>query len=351
MSDEIKLPAGGKPPAQPIDPRLYATPLGAVAGLALIRTLVPKKRRNWKTYLAGGAGGAAAGYGVGTLMKPKPAGRATLPPPVKTGMDPSDPALQTAHQIMAHPDILERETDPERRRTIATNAYTTYLRYDEKGNIRPGIQHLMNEPQPGEVVTANVAEGMPPLEKMPGGRSLVTAATYGSGYLGAKGALKSYDTVAHTSPEGKFPERLDTARFETMTPDRLNVLGSIASAKGAGSKEMDKYMEALAQFKGQGKARWLGRGRAIAGVAGAVLPPMVLKGIRMATSTSQETAVKHWQLANLWKFRAKVADSYISRYRDDLSVEAQREAETVRSQALQKMKENQDIATSWRTYF
>lgn len=49
-----------------LDARAYTTPIGAVLGLAAVRSLMPKKKRTWKTYGVGGTLGAGAGLAAGT---------------------------------------------------------------------------------------------------------------------------------------------------------------------------------------------------------------------------------------------------------------------------------------------
>ena len=51
------------------DRRLLTTPAGAIAGMALVRALAPKKHRNWKSYTGGAVAGGAAGFGVGSIME------------------------------------------------------------------------------------------------------------------------------------------------------------------------------------------------------------------------------------------------------------------------------------------
>jgi len=51
------------------DPRMWSTPLGTVAGLALTHALSSKGKRSRGRYLLGGLAGTAAGYGVGEGMR------------------------------------------------------------------------------------------------------------------------------------------------------------------------------------------------------------------------------------------------------------------------------------------
>ena len=51
------------------DPRLWSTPMGAAASLALTHALGDPSRRSRLRYLTAGLGGAAAGYGTGEILK------------------------------------------------------------------------------------------------------------------------------------------------------------------------------------------------------------------------------------------------------------------------------------------
>jgi hypothetical protein len=170
-----------------VNAKMLATPLGAIAGLALVRGLVQKRKRNWKTYALGGAGGAAAGLGVGhaidslrdpvatgaePAVKPAVAGTPGTPAavPVDTPMDPAAAVKKQEADAQPEPVKLFKATDavmakakklpvsPQQAKTLLGTRYAAVA----QGGAPEGMDWFLTPPDRLERETAmRAVEDMP----------------------------------------------------------------------------------------------------------------------------------------------------------------------------------------------
>lgn len=204
-----------------LDARTYATPLGAIAGLAAVRSLAPKSKRTWKTYGLGAGIGAGAGFAAGTaaeaLRGDTPAAKPDVPPAAGslTGGSTApeeqsikkkyDPVVRTRYgeatpQEQQNMGVIQKfmktrskgTPDPVRSKSALGQYYTLLTKTSGKG-----YEALLEAPAQFERATAVDAAGGIPQTSFSRGYPLAQTAIWDSTKFNPFGEHGLKDVVLH----------------------------------------------------------------------------------------------------------------------------------------------------------
>jgi len=319
------------------DPRWWTTPAGMVAGLALTRALAPAKKRTAGVYALGGAAGAVAGMGAGTLLQAQ--GQKAEQEHLKG---------QASALLQQDPKTVLRQNKPDEAKAAARTALGMLYQNKPLGYFKGPLD-------PQEINAARLTLGQE--QSRPGAKGVVPATVGGTLVAGAPPVNRLLSNWRRINRDAAAAE--EARKMTKEVPLTAEERAARVLAQGADKRKVLKNVAfpPLAPPKGNptGLAKWLTqthRGRMLArgvlGTAAVTGAELGYKGYELATGTGGITKRFHEALG--WQARAAHLESLQRFQQNTLNEDQKRALQEALDHAREKARERLGAAR-WSSWF